>query len=237
VRGFVVELCGLPGTGKSTLAGSVRETLTSRGVPCTIVDGPVSAAAPRHRRIARKAAHGAVQAVGHPLRTAAASRWAMASGQESTRDAVAWVAQWLAVHDVLARARTTSGVNLVEEGVVQSLWTLALRARRDPVRQLLDHTPPAVRGDLLVVVEAPVDVVTERLAARSSRHSRTQSLSAGAQADELRRGELLLDRLIASVQVPVVRVTNDRPGGVAELAQQVADRIVGSSQPSPLRGT
>src|SRR5690606_13259428 len=120
-----------------------------------------------------------LEAVHSPAATLDAGRCAAVSRQESARDAVAWLAQWLAVRRAIARARREPGPSLIEEGVVQSLWPLGLRARGPSVARFLERTPRWARGDLLVVVEAPADAVLERLAARSSRHSRTQRLSPG----------------------------------------------------------
>jgi hypothetical protein len=225
----VVEFCGLPGTGKTALAGSVRDAVAERGIACSIADEPLSAAASRSRRIARKATAAALEATRRPAATVDAGWRALTSRQESARDAAAWLGQWLAVRQAVARARRQPGVHLVEEGVVQSLWTLGLRARRDVVGRLLERTPSWVRGDLLVVVEAPTELVLERLGARSSRHSRTQQLAPEARADELRRGELLLAELADAGGVPILRLRNDRSDGLSQLARQVADRALASS--------
>ena len=222
---LVVELCGLPGTGKTTLARLVAAELAERGRRCAIADTALSAAASRSRRLRHKAAAVAVRTARHPTLTASSAWWIAASRQEEARDAVAGLAQWLAVQHAVALARREQGVSLFEEGVVQTLWTIGLRARRDVVRRLLDSHSGASRPDLLVVVDAPVDVVRERLTERSSRHSRTQQLDAGSQAAELRHGRELLDKLTtwASVQTQVVK--NDGRVRLSALATQVADGV------------
>jgi thymidylate kinase len=217
----VVELCGLPGAGKSTLARQIVAAVSARGGRCAIVDGPISAVAARPARVARRARLAAAETARHPLRSAAAARWIAASGQPSTRDIAAVLAQWLAVQRTIATARWETGVHLVEEGVVQSLWTLGLRARGDGVGRLTEGLPESARSDLIVVVEAPVEVVCDRLSARSSRHSRTQQLTGSAQLDELRRGQVLLETLLERIDVPVVRLSNDEPDATPQLAAQV----------------
>ncbi|MPZ63256.1 MAG: hypothetical protein GEU93_18610, partial [Propionibacteriales bacterium] len=124
MTGIVVEFCGLPGTGKSTLAGLVSEALMDRDVYCTIADAPISAAVSRSGRIAVKAARAITETSRHPVRTAHMAGWIASSGQESTRDTVATLAQWLAVQRTVTNARRGPGVHLLEEGVVQTLWTL-----------------------------------------------------------------------------------------------------------------
>ncbi|HYJ68136.1 MAG TPA: hypothetical protein VEX15_10810, partial [Nocardioidaceae bacterium] len=91
--------------------------------------------------------------------------------------------------------------------------------------------PASARPDLLVVVEAPVGVIRERLAARSSRHSRTQRLDAESQIEELRRGRELLESVATWASVETQVVCNDGRVAPETLAAQVADwvsRITGS---------
>lgn len=221
----VVELCGLPGTGKTTLAAQVAAELTERGQRCKIADVAMSAAVSRSRRLQRKAVGVGAQIARHPVRSADAARWIAASRQESARDAVAGLAQWLTVQQTIRAARREGGVQLLEEGIVQTLWTVGLRARRDVVRRLLGGTPAATRPALLVVVEAPVDVVSDRLTGRVSRHSRTQGLDAAAQAAELRRGQELLEKLTTWASIETQVVNNDGRTTVSALATVVADRV------------
>jgi len=221
----VVEFCGLPGTGKTTLAGLVAAELAERELSCELADSEMSAAVSRSRRLRRKAFAVAWQSAGHPIRTASSARSISASRQESARDAVAGLAQWLAVQQAIAAARREPGVQLFEEGVVQTLWTIGLRARRDVVRRLGETLPAPLRPDLLVVVEAPVEVARDRLAARSSRHSRTQRLDAEAQTEELRRGSKLLDSITTWAFAETQVVCNDGRRELGTVASQVADRV------------
>ncbi len=221
----VVELCGLPGTGKTTLAGLVNAELTERGRRCEIADVAMSAATSRSQRLVHKATAVTARAARHPVLTASSARWIAASRQEEARDAVAGLAQWLAVQQAVSLARRDQGIHLFEEGVVQTLWTIGLRARRDVVRRLVDSHPIEARPDLLVVVDAPVDVVRERLAGRSSRHSRTQQLDGRAQAAELQRGQELLDMLTTWASVETQVVKNDGRVALSTLATEVADGV------------
>jgi adenylylsulfate kinase len=56
VSGAVVWITGLPGAGKSTLAGRVAARLRSRGVPCAVLDGDAVREA-----LARPAGQGAAE--------------------------------------------------------------------------------------------------------------------------------------------------------------------------------
>ena len=75
------------------------------------------------------------------------------------------------------------------------------------------------------MVEAPLDLIRERLAARSSRHSRTQRLDSESQIEELRRGRELLDMLTTWASVETQVVCNDGRTAPATIAAQVADWV------------
>src|SRR5690606_11087630 len=117
----------------------------------------------------------------HPRRAAAAGGLVRSARQGSVRDTAAVLVQWLAVQRLLARARGGQGVQLIEEGPLQTLWTLGLRSSAADDARLTDSVDAAARPDLLVVVDAPLDVVLGRLGHRASRHSRTQQLARDAQ--------------------------------------------------------
>ena len=220
-RGLVVELAGLPGAGKSTLAAATRVALLARGMPCTIADRPVSAAVPKPVRSARRLALAAAELARHPRRGVAAARAVRSAGPATARDELAGVVQWLAVQRLLARAHRRPGVHLVEEGPVQTLWTLGLRSAGGP------PGPPAGDGpDLLVVVEAPLELVSARLAARRSVHSRSQRLGEAARLTELRHGRGLLDRLVEAADHESVVVANDGTTGRRDLGRLVAEWVL-----------
>ena len=97
---------------------------------CTAVDRPVSAQVPRGQRALRRLTLAAAEALSHPRAALTAARAVAGSGQQSWRDATAGTVQWLVVGRLVRRARRAAGLHLVEEGTLQTLWTLGLRARR-----------------------------------------------------------------------------------------------------------
>lgn len=235
---LVVELCGLPGSGKSTLARHLRAGLAEHGVTGTAVDGPISASAPRLARLVRRTSGSARASLHHPL-------WALGSGadiagvrQPSRRDTASVLAQWLSVCDLTARARRAPGVHVLEEGLLQTTWTLLLRADGGaclPPPRLWASVPAPSRSDLVVALDVPAEVVEARLAGRTSRHSRTQQLPPDLLRAELEHGRRLLEQLLLAAPVPVVRLPW-RPGTAAvdlggEATRLVLDRVV----PGPAR--
>jgi thymidylate kinase len=120
-------------------------------------------------------------------------------------------------------------VQLFEEGVVQRLWSLALRAENDVVPRLWDGLRPRSRTDLVVLVDVPVQAAASRLTQRTSRHSRTQQLAPALLLAELERGRDLLDRLLADAPVRVVRLAGAEtaPPGLAETAAAAVLQALG----------
>jgi len=225
--GVVVELCGLPGSGKSALAAHTCTALLRLGVDAVVADLPVSAAAPAWARIRRKVLASALAAAAEPVATTRAGR-GVARSRPAPRDGLGLLAQWLTVQRLHQSARARPGVWLLEEGLVQTVWSLMLRAPArgaDPVG-LLEVRPP----DLLVVVQAPLDVLLRRLDDRPSRHSRTQRLAADRRGAELERGLLLLDRLVDTVPGERITVPNDGSVPIAELGRHTAERVLRAVQ-------
>ncbi len=221
--GLVVELCGLPGSGKSTLAAHTCAALRASGVEAVVADLPVSAAAPASARIRRKALALAAAVAAEPVATARVVG-AVTGSRPTPRDGLGLGAQWLTVRGLQRSARARAGVSLLEEGVVQTLWSLALRAPADgvdPARMLAAGSP-----DLLVVVDAPLDVLLSRLETRHSRHSRTQRLAVDRRGPELERGRLLLDLLVDAVPCGRITVPNDGSVPVERLGTRIAEWVL-----------
>ena len=218
---LAVELCGLPGAGKTTVAQAARDRLAAAGVSCDLADQDVSAAAPPRRRLRRRAASALRESASHPVRSSAAASIVLASRQSRPRDTVAVLAQWLTVRDLLAGCHRSPGVHLFEEGVLQRLWTIGLRGGQDTSARLWRNLEAARRTDLVVVLDLPATEAAARLRGRPSLHSRVQGLGTDAMLEELVRGERLLDTLVARCPVPVVRIAADGAPDV------VAERVAG----------
>jgi thymidylate kinase len=222
--GVVVELCGLPGSGKSVLAAHTVAALRRAGVEAIVADLPVSAAAPTSARVRRKVLAATAEAATEPVATARTAR-AVTGIRPAPRDGLGLLAQWLSVRRLHRSARSRPGVSLLEEGIVQTVWSLGLRAPpggTDPARLLDAEAAP----DLLVVVEAPLDVLLRRLDDRPSRHSRTQRLAVDRRGPELERGRLLLDRLVDTLRCGRLTVPSDGSVPLEELGRHTAEWVL-----------
>lgn len=212
----VVELVGLPGSGKTTLATALRHRLVGAGIPCTVLDAGISAKAPKRARIARRTGYALHELAHAPGSTRRVTRVLVSSGQEGPRDTAAVLAQWLAIEHLAGRDRGRPGVRLLEEGVVQTSWTAVLRAKHVRAEDLWACMTPGARSDLALFLDVPPELAADRLAERRSRHSRTQRLDAAARLDELRRGQAILDEILVSCPLRVSRLQGS--ASVAKLA-------------------
>lgn len=192
---LVVELAGIPGSGKSRRIRMLAERLTERGVAVRLPQARLAPSVPTPLRLARKGLACATTAVTAPRATTQVLWGVIASRQPGPGDVAGRAVQWLVADSAARRAARGTGVALVDEGLVQALWSIGVRGDVRPVLAALDAWRRAPRADLLVVVRVDPDVALARLAARRSRHSRTQLLDETLRLTELRRGATLLDEL------------------------------------------
>jgi len=224
-RRTVVELCGLPGAGKSTLARALVDVLATAGVEVAVLDTPISASVAPRVRAARRLGLASAAAARWPVHSARSAAW-FASGRQSPADAAsAWV-QWLAVQTIVHRSGGAT-LNLLEEGAVQTMWTALLRAPSPPpAGSAWASLPRSVLSDAVLLVDVPVETASARLARRRSQHSRTQLLAPDARRAELRMGRDLLEDLVAGCPVPVIRVVGDDDRTKEQAALSVAGRLL-----------
>jgi thymidylate kinase len=197
-RRLVVEFCGLPGCGKTTLARTVAEILRAEGREAVVVDEAVSAATPTLLRLPRKIVMVGRAVAAAPRREPAAGL-RLAATQRNRRDRLAVPVQWWMTQRLLTTAARGRGTAVVEEGLMQALWTAGLLASGPvnvPELVGLAAAVPA-RADLVVHLDVPVELAAKRLGSRSSRHSRVQRMPESERLDALRAGADLMDELLA----------------------------------------
>jgi hypothetical protein len=183
---------------------------------------------PAPLRIGRKLLLVADRGISHPVRSARAVT-SIGTSQTALADAATRPMQFLVTQALLARARRTPGVHLLEEGLLQALWSAGLRAGGNRSVGSLAADLGAVVPDLVVVVEAPISAIESRLGSRGSRQSRTERLVGAERELELTRGEALLVDVLAwwaSISGPdrTVRVDNgvDGPPDLEETLRTIA---------------
>jgi predicted kinase len=225
--GLVVELCGLPGSGKSTLAHALVAQLRLAGVPAVDVMAPIGPSAGRTERLLRKTA-----IVGRAALRPDAWRLAVdlgvRSGQRSARDRIARPVNLVVVRAAVERAAHRAGVHVLDQGPLQEWWSAALRADSDRVLAWAAADGPT-HADLLVRVDAPVDVLVTRLGRRAGAQSRVEGLDDVALRAVLTRGAGLMDALVeqlvhspGSRRPRILRVDSEDSAAVGIVREAIA---------------
>jgi hypothetical protein len=169
-----VEFMGVTGVGKSSLAFGVTAKLRHSGHNVVRPDSFI------HRRPgirrAWKTLHTVAYVLSEPHRALAGARRARAFTQPGETTHLRLLFNWFYISDLMAASLPPYKVAILEQGVGQALYSFALRADRiDPgcFRALLQVVR---RPDLVILVQAPADVVRERIRNRAPFHSPVESL-------------------------------------------------------------
>ena len=175
-RALAVEFLGLPGVGKSAVCGKTAEYLSRRGFA---VREPVlavsdrSAMGPRLRGYAGKSLLIARELLAHPLHSFRSIRVIGSIPQPSLPVLVMVVTNRLMQCSLLRTCKTLPAASLFEEGIFQALWSIGLEARPGTVRELgATLTDVLAMPDVVVVVEADLAAVVQRLQKRDGNESR-----------------------------------------------------------------
>jgi len=232
---LVVEFLGLPGSGKSVLAHATARVLRERGVD---VHEPTYKLAHERGEAARqvtKAWQTLTATVRSPRDTFSWFRAFAASRQARRSGLIKLTVNWLHLTTVLERAGRSAGVILLDQGLLQALWSVEYEARRSLLEserlaeRLADCLPERAA---IVLTEASLTTVERRLAGRPGATSRleqapdlevTRSLAWAREA--LARVEALGTAVAARRGIPLLRVANDEDGGLDATAQWLGDKI------------
>lgn len=196
--GFVVELFGLPGSGKSSLAKELLGISADIGLPMNLPVASVGPAVPPLPRRARKLGLAAGQMLQRPIPSFVTMR-SIVMNQRPRTEALSRCVQWAITQRLLTSAGRSPGVHLFDEGLLQALWSVGLRGDVTPtLRTLEQRSGRYAMPDLVVTLHASIDEIEDRLAARLSRHSRLQErLDPIVRTRELARGAELVGSLVA----------------------------------------
>jgi hypothetical protein len=216
---MIIELCGVPGAGKSTVAHALVTELRGRGHAASLPIEEVSPRRSRGDRLRRKLRRAAVEVAGHPQASARTVRAVMRSHQPTWRDVAVRSLNWLVLRAAMRRASTTPGFHVFDQGLVQELCSLGFAGDAASVIDIADPGVALLAPDLIVVVEAELGLANLRLAVRPGRESRVEAAGPGSRR-ELERQAELVEEMLASwtarfgdrVATTVRRIVNgDRP--------------------------
>lgn len=216
---MIVEFCGMPGAGKSTVATALVDELVARGHMATSMLSDVSPSTPRTQRVARKLRHAFWELGAHPRSSFRALQLLSRSGQPGWRAVVVRATNWLVVRSAYRRAQDSAVVGVIDQGLIQELCSVGFRGRALDALDLGDPGPDRLAPDRIVQVDVDVRTAGERLAARPGRQSRveTPGLDILDELDRQRRllAEVLpawLDRYGNVRRTTVHRLANDGDG-------------------------
>jgi len=209
---LLVEFLGVPGAGKSALSSRLAGRLQRLPIPVHQPSRALAHDLGRLSRAARKSVHVALEAGLHPLASARAARVLASSGQPSAACAAGLLFNWLLVISLARRARRRPGLHLLDEGLAQVAWAIALEGRVESALQLLGQLPPGTAPDLVVTVHASLEAIAARLRSRPQQDSRLD-LRLDTEPELLQRGATTAGRIETAVR-SVIPPERGLPGSI-----------------------
>ena len=176
---MIIELCGVPGAGKSSIAHALAGEVRRRGGEVSLPLEEVSPRRTRARRLRRKLRRAAVEFAGHPCASTRTVRAVMRSQQPTRRDVAVRSLNWLVLRSAMRRTSTAAGVHIIDQGLVQELCSLGYAGDAASAIDIADPGAGVLAPDLIVVVEAELALADQRLEARPGQESRVERAGTG----------------------------------------------------------
>lgn len=190
---LVVEFLGLPGVGKSHVNGLVAARLAALGIPVRSTYLRINHDLGPWRRVIHKSRVCAAELVRRPGYAWRLGRTVRRTGQRGRVDVVRLPYNWLTAQGLVRRGRSRPGAELLDEGMLQMLWSVGFAGRERSIADcasalLGSGASAAPMPDVVVLVDAPLDVILERLASRASRDGRVDRMDVTERRTALLRG-------------------------------------------------
>lgn len=222
-RRVLVEFVGLPGVGKTTLAAHAARELTARGLPVTVVCDPCAALDVPPITRGNKVGRSLRTIATRPGATLGWLRVVLRSRQRTALDLARVLHRWLFLTDL--SARDWSGIRVLDQGVLQALWSMLYRScTGEDLGPSTCERLARLLAERAVIVRVHADSTAwrERLVQRTP-HSRLEQIRPeGGWAAEVARAEACMERVMACVErlraedgraVELVEVDNSDPDG------------------------
>lgn len=195
--GVVVEFLGLPGAGKTSVARAMAAAMPE----VSLVTEGLDAGTPTASRLLRKVLAMATEALGRPGPTIVAADKVWRSGQGGPAAVLRRTTAWLVAQRLVARGRRRNGVALLDEGSLQAIWSSGLVGEHGSLLGAWQSSPDRWRRpDLVVVLRLEVAHAASRLSSRRDPHSRVERAQGADRTRQLRRGQAVLDDIVAVLE-------------------------------------
>jgi hypothetical protein len=231
---LIVEFVGLPGVGKSTLSHRVAEELRK---DFANVEEPSFIASHRHGRISQ-----ALKTYGlalktiimHPAFSLNSIQTIWNSEQRSFSEAKNMIINWLYVSASSRRASNISGLHVLDQGSIQAIWSVAMRAGSQNWISLMDLLIMNYNCRVIVVwVSAQIPTVVRRMKNRERKQSRFDRLSNDEVLSTMKRGGELLNLIITEFDQRAIQentfsqvlIDNDKDDSIESQIQKVIVEI------------
>lgn len=173
--GLLVEFLGLPGVGKSTISHQVAEILRKEGISVAEPTYVLAHKTRTHTRILKKSAHAIWGTLCRPSRACLLASVVVASRQRSIGDSARTLFNCLFLSSLMRRCEQAGGIYLFDQGMFQALWSIGFHADdRAFVNSLHKLCNVILLPAVIVLVEAPVESIKQRLTGRIGFASRLE---------------------------------------------------------------
>jgi GTPase SAR1 family protein len=235
----VIEFFGLPGAGKTTLSRRLTQLLRNEGVKVNHPNDDMISLKEGMRRKIHKLPYIIKEPLFHPVQSLRAALAINGSCQRSVADFSKVLVNWWYVTAILRSPKTRMHFSVLDQGVFQALWSIVLTGKTlDSFNHFGDLLlKSSFLPQIVVLVEARIPTLLERLIQREGSNSRLEKVSLMEQKQLVLRGLILcrqivkeiLPLLVSKQPIALVRVYNECKEDIEKSATLLLDYLCKST--------
>ncbi|WP_394740064.1 hypothetical protein [Natronococcus roseus] len=178
---IIVEFVGNPASGKSTIARKLEEQLTAKGVKVRNRTHSLTHQTDSdYKRYSMMVGLALLCILRHPVHSSQIARMIFKTQQRSLADFLTLTLYCLYLRTIYQRSASASGVEIFDQGLFQSLWSILLTSNRKDISGLLRNIIDKYPGSpthVVVLIELSGEESISRLENRNSNSSRLEEIS------------------------------------------------------------